>query len=87
MAWTDAEIHSNRDFFWRKMAATRERNSVVKAIEHGPFDFVLLDARSRDAFKFGHIAGAWCAPLEDLDQIIAGLPRDREIVTYCWGHD
>ena len=56
---TDAEIQANRGFFKRKMDATRERNSVVKAIKHGPFDFILLDARSRDAFKFGHITGAW----------------------------
>jgi len=84
MAWTDAEIRANRDFFRGKMDAT---NSVLKAIEHGPFEFILLDARSRDAFKFGHITGAWCAPLEELEQIIPSLPHDREIVTYCWGHD
>jgi len=87
MAWTDADIQANRDFFRQKLNATMQRNTVVKAIEQGPFDFILLDTRSRDAFKFGHITGAWCAPFEEFDRILPTLPRDREIVTYCWGHD
>ena len=87
MSWNDADIHRNRDYFARKLHATKERSAVVKAIEHGPFEFVLLDTRGRDAFAFGHITGAWCAPLDELDSLISRLPRDRELVTYCWGHD
>jgi rhodanese-related sulfurtransferase len=87
MAWTDADIQANRDFFRRKLDTTMQRATVVKAIEHGSFEFILLDTRPRDAFKFGHITGAWSAPLDDLAAITPSLPRDREIVTYCWGHD
>ena len=87
MSWSDAEIRANRDYFDRKLRATKQRNDVVKAIEQGPFDFVLLDTRSRDAFNFGHITGAWCAPIEELDSVTTLLPKEREIVTYCWGHD
>jgi rhodanese-related sulfurtransferase len=87
MTWTDVDIRGNSEYFAQKLQATKERNAVVKAIEQGPFDFVLLDTRSRDAFAFGHITGAWCAPLEELDSVEPRLPKDREIVTYCWGHD
>ena len=87
MAWSDADVRSNRDYFAQKLAATKQRNDVVHAIQEGAFDFVLLDTRARDAFAFGHISGAWCAPLEELDAIMPHLPRDNEIVTYCWGHD
>jgi len=87
MNWTDADIRRNRDYFISKLSATKQRADVVRAIENGPFDFVLLDTRGRDAFSFGHIAGAWCAPIDELDKLAADLPRDREIVTYCWGHD
>ncbi len=50
-------------------------------------DFILLDTRPRHAYVQGHIPGAWCAPVEELDTVQARLPKDKEIVTYCWGHD
>ncbi|MGH2399542.1 MAG: rhodanese-like domain-containing protein [bacterium] len=87
MAWTEADIRANRDFFAEKLRTTKQRNDVLKAIEGGTFDFVLIDTRTREAFKFGHITGAWCAPLDELDSLVPQLPKDREIVTYCWGHD
>jgi rhodanese-related sulfurtransferase len=87
MPWNEADRQANREHFRRKLEAIKERNAVLKAIEQGPFDFVLLDTRPRDAFKFGHIPGAWCAPFADLNEIMPRLPKDREIVTYCWGHD
>jgi rhodanese-related sulfurtransferase len=87
MPWSEAEIRHNREYFEEKLRATKQRADVVKAIENGAFEFILLDTRGRDPFKFGHITGAWCAPLDELDTVLAALPRDREIVTYCWGHD
>lgn len=87
MAWSEAEIRMNREYFEQKLRATKQRTDVVNAIERGAFEFILLDTRGRDPFKFGHITGAWCAPLEELDKVLAGLPEGREIVTYCWGHD
>jgi hypothetical protein len=54
------------NFQW-KLHAIQQRADVVKAIEQGPFDFVLLDTRGREAFAFDHIAGAWCVQLEELD--------------------
>lgn len=87
MAWSDTDIRANREYFQEKLRATKQRNDVLKAVEEGPFEFVLLDTRNREAFTFGHIPGAWCGPADELDRVIAQLPRDREIVTYCWGHD
>jgi len=60
---------------------------VLKAAEAGAFDFVLLDTRGRDAFASGHIPGAWCAAESELEAVVPLLPKDREIVTYCWSHD
>jgi len=87
MPWSDADIEANREFFTEKLRAVKQRNDVLKAIEPGPFDFVLIDTRPRDAFKTGHIKGAWCVPFVEFDTLISQLPKDREIVTYCWGHD
>jgi rhodanese-related sulfurtransferase len=87
MAFTADEISANRDYFARKLAAEKSRSAVLHAVEDGNFDFVLLDTRGRDAFASGHIPGATSAPMEELEQLAGVLPRDKEIVTYCWGHD
>jgi rhodanese-related sulfurtransferase len=82
------DVRANRDYFFRKLRAEKQRNDVLKAVEGtAPFDFVLLDTRGREPFASGHIPGAICAPLEELEELAASLPKDRELVTYCWGHD
>ena len=87
MDWNESDVRRNRDYFQWKLHAIKQRADVVKAIEQGTFDFVLLDTRCREAFAFGHITGAWCVQLEELEGVVSRLPKDREIVTYCWGHD
>jgi rhodanese-related sulfurtransferase len=87
MAFTDSEIKANRDYFAHKLQAEKQRNDVLHAVEGAAYDFLLLDTRNREAFASGHIPGAWCAPLDELNDIARQLPKDKEIVTYCWGHD
>jgi rhodanese-related sulfurtransferase len=48
-------------------------------------DVVLLDVRPEPEYRAGHIAGARSAPLPELDELAAKLPRRREIVAYCRG--
>ncbi len=85
----DAEkVRANREYFAHKLQAEKQRDDVLHAVQGtSPYDFVLLDTRGREAFREGHIPGAWCVPLEELDKIATQLPKDREIVSYCWGHD
>ena len=47
----------------------------------------ILDTRGKEPFASGHIPGALCASMEELEQLITLLPKDREVVAYCWGHD
>ena len=87
MTFSSEEIRANKDYFARKLRAEKQRADVLKAVQGNAFDFVLLDTRGREPFASGHIPGALCAPLDELDQLIQNLPRDKEVVTYCWGHD
>lgn len=87
MAFSSEEIGANKDYFASKLRAEKQRADVLKAVQGNTFDFVLLDTRGREPFANGHIPGALCAPLGELDQLIQNLPRDKEVVTYCWGHD
>jgi rhodanese-related sulfurtransferase/predicted transcriptional regulator len=48
-------------------------------------DVVLVDVRPAEEFDAGHIDGAVSIPLDDLDQRLAELPADTEIVAYCRG--
>jgi rhodanese-related sulfurtransferase/DNA-binding MarR family transcriptional regulator len=48
-------------------------------------DVVVLDVRPADEFAAGHLPGAVSVPLEHLEQRLASLPRDAEIVAYCRG--
>ena len=87
MTFDANQIKANYEYFAHKLQAEKQRNDVIKAVETNTFDFVLLDTRGREPFASGHIPGALCAPIEELEQLTPLLPKDREIVTYCWGHD
>jgi rhodanese-related sulfurtransferase len=85
MAFGPEDIRANREVFAAKLRAYKEKASVLRKVKDGlGHDFVLLDVRPRAAFRKAHVLGAWCAPLEDLASLLPQIPRDRELVTYCW---
>ena len=86
MSRLSRETRANRDYFAAKLRAERQIVDVIRKVKEGKGDFVLVDARGREAFALGHIPGALCVPLPELDRLLPQLPRDRELVTYCW-HD
>ncbi|POA99668.1 ArsR family transcriptional regulator [Chromobacterium sinusclupearum] len=49
-------------------------------------EIVLLDVRSAAEFADGHLPGAINIPLSELEQRLAELPREQEIVAYCRGN-
>ncbi|MDW7711458.1 MAG: rhodanese-like domain-containing protein [Deferrisomatales bacterium] len=84
MAFAREDIQANRRYFEDKLRSTKQLHDVIQKVEAGSGDFLLLDTRPREAFAQGHIRGAWCAPLAELASLAPGLPKDRELVTYCW---
>jgi rhodanese-related sulfurtransferase/predicted transcriptional regulator len=48
-------------------------------------EVVLVDVRPAEEFGAGHIDGALSIPLDELDERLAELPADTEIVAYCRG--
>jgi rhodanese-related sulfurtransferase/DNA-binding HxlR family transcriptional regulator len=48
-------------------------------------DVVLVDVRPAEEFDAGHIEGALSIPVDELDDRLAELPADSEIVAYCRG--
>ncbi len=45
----------------------------------------VLDVRPREEYALGHVAGALCVPLDELDARLAELDPTQEIVAYCRG--
>jgi ArsR family transcriptional regulator len=48
-------------------------------------DVVILDVRPEDEYGLGHLPGALNIPLRQLQERIAELPREQEIIAYCRG--
>ncbi|MBU4557148.1 MAG: metalloregulator ArsR/SmtB family transcription factor [Actinobacteria bacterium] len=51
----------------------------------GAGDVIVLDVRPRAEYEAGHLPFAESLPLEDLEQRLASLPKDKQIVAYCRG--
>jgi rhodanese-related sulfurtransferase len=59
------------------------RDELLKRLRRS--DVVLVDVRPAEEFDAGHIEGAVSIPLDELDERLAELPPDSEIVAYCRG--
>ena len=44
---------------------------------------LVVDVREVEEYQSGHIAGARLAPLAKVEEGLAGVPRDRELVLVC----
>jgi rhodanese-related sulfurtransferase len=59
------------------------RDELIARLRRG--DVVLVDVRPAEEFAAGHIEGARSIPLDELEERLAELPDDREVVAYCRG--
>jgi rhodanese-related sulfurtransferase/DNA-binding HxlR family transcriptional regulator len=59
------------------------RAELIERMDRG--DVVLLDVRPAEEFDAGHIASARSIPLDELEERLAELSPDAEIVAYCRG--
>ena len=71
-------------YFQAKLSAELGPHNVKRLLDEDPRQVVLLDVRSREGFEAGHLPGAVHIPFEALPQRAKELPRNKDIVTYCW---
>jgi len=60
-----------------------DKNDLLKRVKNGAV--TVLDVRPVDEYRAGHIPGAMSVPLQELEFMLARLPKDQEIVAYCRG--
>jgi rhodanese-related sulfurtransferase len=73
-----------RDFLESREALEPiDREELIRRAHGG--EAVILDVRPREEYEAGHIAGALSAPISELKEFLAELPRNQQIVAYCRG--
>jgi len=60
-----------------------DRRALLDRVRRG--EVTVLDVRPSEEYAAGHIPGALSVPLAELEQRLAELPRDRDVVAYCRG--
>jgi rhodanese-related sulfurtransferase len=71
-----------RDYLGHEVDAIG-RDELIARLRAG--DVVLVDVRPSEEYAAGHIDGARSIPLNELQERLAELPPDREVVAYCRG--
>jgi len=80
-----AEVRQVAEGYYGRLdgMAPVSREALRAMLEDGTV--TLLDVRPEDEYRAGHVPGALNITLDALEQRLAELPRDREIVAYCRG--
>jgi len=72
--------------FISKLELETDPSDVHFDMERGANGFVVVDARSVEAYARRHIPGAINLPSRSINaESAAVLPKDKVVVTYCWG--
>ncbi len=80
-----ADPRSALDHFARRLAVETDAADVASALAAGERDFVVVDARSSEAYARGHLPGAVSMPHAEIDEAALATLPDGLVVTYCWG--
>src|SRR5438067_1332966 len=78
-----AEVERAARTYLGEEVETIGRDELIARMRKG--DVVLVDVRPGEEFEAGHIKGARSIPLMELEDRLAELPDDREVVAYCRG--
>ena len=71
-------------YFEAKLSAELGPHNVKRLLDQDPRQVVILDVRSTDGYAAGHLPGALNIPFEELPARMSELPKNKDIITYCW---
>lgn len=74
---------ARRTYLGTEDTAAVDTPELLRRLEAGAT--VIVDVRPGPEFAGGHLPGALHIPLEQLNERLGELPRDKEIVAYCRG--
>ncbi len=71
-------------FFDQKLRYEIGPMELKQRIDSKHTDFQIIDVRSRDVYKEGHIPGAKSVPFEEFNTLTWEFSEDRENIVYCY---
>ncbi|HEV7677584.1 MAG TPA: rhodanese-like domain-containing protein [Candidatus Dormibacteraeota bacterium] len=73
--------------FLGKLSFETDPSDVHADMAAGQPGFVVVDTRSRDAYREAHVPGAISLPHREMDAagVAATLDPDDLVIVYCWG--
>ncbi|KOP79277.1 ArsR family transcriptional regulator [Lysinibacillus sp. FJAT-14745] len=72
-------------YFKNRVESTYSPMDYMMKKKEQPENYLLIDVRNGDpALKREKIQGALEIPLSDLESRLNEIPKDKEIVLYCW---
>jgi rhodanese-related sulfurtransferase len=71
-------------YYATKMDAEWGPYDLNHALEANRQNVVVLDTRAPDAFAEEHIPGAINIPTDQLASRLSEIPKDKDVVPYCW---
>jgi rhodanese-related sulfurtransferase len=80
-----SELHAAMTHFQSKLANETDPSDVYYDLQNGETGFMILDARSPEAFSKEHIPGAISMPHRKISEAsTAKWPKDKLIIVYCY---
>ena len=71
-------------YFAMKLSAELGPHNVKRLLDQEAGRLVILDVRSREGYAAGHLPGAVNIPFEELPVRLRELPKQKDLITYCW---
>lgn len=85
-----AEVNYTDLPYWRKKYINRDETiksvhlkDILTEIKEG--EAILIDVRPQEEYEHQHITGAMSIPVEDMEDLIELLPKEKKIIAYCRG--
>jgi rhodanese-related sulfurtransferase len=61
--------------------------TLLQRMQNTSDHFIMLDVRDKASYDLGHIKGAISIPETDIISRYNELPRDEDIILYCWSSE
>jgi rhodanese-related sulfurtransferase len=58
--------------------------TLLQRMGNNDISFLIVDVRDKAAYNLGHIKGSISMTLEEIPSRYKELPKDKDIITYCW---
>lgn len=86
MTFTQSDVELSRKHFEERLKVTLGPVELQHLMEDPQYRgrVVLVDVRNRDGYQKEHIPGAVNIPEEELESRLNEIPRDKEVIVYCW---